>query len=484
MDPSHRTLAPAPMTRPDTVLFRDDLPREHDFEPLVVDGEVPADLSGTLYRNGPGLFGLFGRRYSHPFEGDGAVTAVRLRDGRAFGATRITRSQGLGRERAAGRMLYGVSAPLRERWRNLGGRSLKNTANTSVIGWSGRVLALMEAAGPTEIEPRDLNTLGATDLDGVVSGAFSAHPHRVASRRALYNFGVQYGREHALNIYEWPEGGAIRRLTSVPLPFPPLLHDFVATDNYLVFLISPAKLRVGRLLASMPPFGRLWKWAPELGTEVIAVPIDAPEKVIRFRTGPFFQWHFANGYEDDDALVIDIVRYDDLASLTGLTQGLAFAPGILHRLRIDLARERVSSRPLYDVSCEFPRVHPVVAGRAHRYVWLVTHKGYGLARVDVRTGAADTYNLPAGQYASEAIFVPAGDGSLDADEGSLRGSDDCDSECRGYALSLLYDVRRHASCLAVFDGHDLSAGPVARAWFDHHIPITFHGDFVHAEPSR
>ena len=59
-------------------LWSSDLPREHDFEPLTIEGTLPRSLRGTLYRNGPGQFGQFGTRYTHPFEADGAVTAVRI----------------------------------------------------------------------------------------------------------------------------------------------------------------------------------------------------------------------------------------------------------------------------------------------------------------------------------------------------------------------------------------------------------------------
>ena len=62
--------------------------REHGFEPLELEGTLPAELRGTLYRNGPGQFGQFGTRYSHPFEGDGAITAIRIENGRALGASR------------------------------------------------------------------------------------------------------------------------------------------------------------------------------------------------------------------------------------------------------------------------------------------------------------------------------------------------------------------------------------------------------------
>ncbi|MDB4970154.1 MAG: hypothetical protein JWN44_5843, partial [Myxococcales bacterium] len=51
--------------------FRD-LPREHGFERLSIEGQLPAELRGTLYRNGPSLFSTFGRRYGHWFDGDGA----------------------------------------------------------------------------------------------------------------------------------------------------------------------------------------------------------------------------------------------------------------------------------------------------------------------------------------------------------------------------------------------------------------------------
>src|SRR5688500_4349045 len=126
-------------------LWTQDLPREHGFEPLEIEGTLPAELRGTLYRNGPGQFGLHGTRYSHPFEGDGAVTAVRLDNGRAFGASKVTESTGLREERAAGRILYGLKAPWLRRVSNMMRNRQKNTANTSVMMWQGRLYALMEA---------------------------------------------------------------------------------------------------------------------------------------------------------------------------------------------------------------------------------------------------------------------------------------------------------------------------------------------------
>src|SRR5689334_4054548 len=83
------------------------LEHEHGFEPLRVEGKLPAGLEGTLYRNGPGLFEHHGKRYSHPFIADGAITAIRIADGKAHGAARIHATAGLVEERAAGKHLYG-----------------------------------------------------------------------------------------------------------------------------------------------------------------------------------------------------------------------------------------------------------------------------------------------------------------------------------------------------------------------------------------
>src|SRR3954470_13969235 len=111
--------------------FRD-LPREHGFEPLTVEGRLPEGLRGTLYRTGPSLFSTFGRRYGHWFDGDGAVSAVRFGgDGSASGAVKLVQSRGLIEERRRRRPHYsgyGTSPP--SWWRGLvigATADLKNT---------------------------------------------------------------------------------------------------------------------------------------------------------------------------------------------------------------------------------------------------------------------------------------------------------------------------------------------------------------------
>lgn len=443
--------------------FMRSVEREHDFESLRVEGEIPCELRGTLVRNGVGLYESFGQCYGHPFEGDGALCAVRLGDGAAQGAHRVTQSEGLIAERAAGRPLFSTLAPWHRRLVNgLTGR-FKNTANTSVLAWQGRLLALMEAAPPTEIDPQTLTTMGPTDLGGAVPGAFSAHPHRVEKRRAGYNFGVRYGKDTRLDLIELPDRGPARLLSSLPLARPVMLHDFIATEKHLVFFVSPSLLRVKSVLLGSSRFEDYFYWEPKHGTEVIVVPIDRPDEPIRFEVSPFYQWHFANAFESGDEVIVDFVHYAGFDSFHELGVGEIRDPGTLHRARVSPRKRRLSLEQLWDVPCEFPQIDSRVAGTEGRFVWLTAvHQGHErVARFDLSKGMAESFRFDSAELPSEPIFVP-------------RGS----AEDDGWVLVLVYDDRVRQSHLAVFDGQRLEAGPVGKAWFDHHVPMTFHGTWL------
>jgi all-trans-8'-apo-beta-carotenal 15,15'-oxygenase len=453
-------------------LWTRDLEREHGFEPLAIEGTVPPELTGTLFRNGPGLFGQFGKPYSHAFEGDGAVTAMRLDGGRVYGAAKLTPSAGLLEEREAGRILYGLTAPWNRRFRNVLRGRQKNTANTSVVMWQGRLFALMEGAKPTELDPRDLAMIGETDLDGVVVSMFSAHPHRVAARKATYNFGMQYGRKTVLHMYELPDVGAARHLGAIDLPGAVMLHDFIATPTHLVFFISPARVNVPRMLLQVGSFDKLFQWKPEVGTEIICVPIDNPSEPVRFSVEAFYQWHFGNAFtRGTDELVIDYVHYRDFSSFNQIgdyssggeaTEKPTLADGYAHRATIDLVGRRFRTERVMDQPCEFPTVAPGSEGvDAKNYAVLGSLRGVG--RFDPRTGGLVAHMLPATQRVTEPLFVPR--------PGATRDDD-------GHVLALCHDGPTERAFLAIYDAARLADGPVARAWFDHHVPITFHGTWA------
>jgi len=463
--------APPPAKEPRWQNAFADLPREHGFERLTVSGSLPRSLTGTMVRNGPSLYSSHGRMYDHWFDGDGGISAVRFTDTSAWGAMRLVQSRGLSHERRAGTMLYGgYGTKSKGLWRRLRG-DFKNAANTSVLLWNDQLFALHEAGLPTALDPETLETLGETDLQGVVLKTFSAHPHRVPRRRAGYNFGVRYGRKTILDLYELADSGAARRLASLPLEGASMIHDFVVTENHLVFFVPPLRLRKARLLLGLDGFCDSLAWRPEYGTDVIVVPIDEPHRPRRFKADAFYQWHFANAFERDGDIVVDFVSYPDFRSSRvagALPRGgdITGIDGTLRRAVLHANRDRLTIEELCASPCEFPRFSTRLAGLDYRYCYVTESNGTdgfnSIARIDVRSGALSRHSFAAGQWASEPVFVPRAEGSEEDD---------------GWVLVQLYDAASHRSSELVFDARAIGSGPLATVHFGSHVPPRLHGMF-------
>ncbi len=455
-------------------VFRD-LPLEHGFEPMRVEGRLPADLVGTLYRCGPGSFQTQGVPNGHLFDGDGAIAAVRLDGAAATGATRFVDTVGRRKEEEAGRPLYAGFGRTGAGFRRFGAM-VKNAANTNILPWNDQLLALFEAGLPTAMSS-ELETIGQTDLGGALKKVFSAHPHRVASRNATYNFGMRYGVRMMLDLYELSDAGEARRLTSIPVNGAPMMHDFIVTDRYAIIMVIPLKLRVFPALLGMGSIHDNFRWNPEEGNEVIVVPLDDPERITRFTTDPHFLWHYANAWDEGDEVVFDFTRYPDASSLGWLADRFEQGPtaetaNVMARARLDPKAKTLDVQTLWDGACDFPRIHPRVEGAKYEWMYVAFHKHVcgaetgihdRLAKIDTRTGDATELAFGSEQYPGEPVFVPKADGVAEDD---------------GYLLSVVYDAQVDASHLAVIDASRFEDGPVARVWFAHHIPITFHGNWA------
>lgn len=457
-----------------TKAFRN-LQREHGFEPLRVEGTLPADLEGTYYRNGAGQFDVHGERYAHWFDADGAVTGVRLEAGRAWGAVKLVRTPNFVREQQEGRRLFGgYDTPMRRPFREIFLQQTKNAANTSVMIWQDRLFAICEPGKPFEIDRADLATLGERDL-GVVKRAFSAHPHRVPQRKAIYNLGLSNGPLAKVSVYELPDAGRARTLTEFPVKGPLMVHDFAATERHLVFSIAPLRFSVLPLLLRRGGAMTALRWYAKEGSEIVIVPIDDPSAIVRFRVEAHLAEHVANAFEQDGMIHMDVIRYDDMQGLDryvrSLIRGAVDAPlqSSVARYVVDPRAKTARFEERLRAPCELPTVSPRVDAQAHRYVYLAGFSSEeasrsrffdALLKLDVERGAVERFAVGPSECAGEAVFVPRRGGTAEDD---------------GYLLALICDGEKGNSHLAVLDARDLGRGPVARAYFDHAIPPGFHG---------
>lgn len=122
----------------------------------AIEGEIPKELHGTLLRNGVGTFDIGDQKVEFPFDGDGMVSSFAFKDGRVFFRNKFVRTEGFVKEQRAGEMLYRgiftVGNPTGKGWWNPLAFEQKNLANTNVLHWGGKTLALHEVMATSGTE--------------------------------------------------------------------------------------------------------------------------------------------------------------------------------------------------------------------------------------------------------------------------------------------------------------------------------------------
>ena len=457
------------------------LKQEFDYWIDDIEGEIPLDLHGTLFRNGPGLFDRDGHRVQHPFDGDGMICAIGFQNGRAYFRNRYVRTQGFVAEEKAGKYLYrgvfGTEKP--GGWlANAFDLRIKNIANTQVIYWGGKLLALWEAAEPHRLDPSTLETLGIDYLDGVLhhGDAFAAHPR--IDRDRLVNFSIKPGLSTTITIYELDTTGKVVERHAHSVPGFAFIHDFAITPNYCIFLQNPVNFNPLPYFLGWQGAGECVKFRPSEPTRVIVIPRDRNKRVKIFETKSGFIFHHANAFEQGNKIIVDSICYESLSTVDPKedyrqTDFDALSPGYLWRFEISLDNsEPIRRQMLESCCCEFPFIHPAKVGQPHRYLYLgAAHADRGNAplqailKIDLSSQERQLWSAAPKGFVSEPVFVP-------------RNPLAAGNEDDGWVLTLVYDAANHRSDLVILDAADINKGPVARLHLKHHVPYGLHGSFT------
>lgn len=472
------------------------LRKEFDYWIDEIDGTIPPDLQGTLFRNGPGLLDVNGQRLHHPFDGDGMICAIAFQDGKAHFRNRFVRTEGFVKEQAAGKILYrgvfGTQKP--GGWlANAFDFNLKNIANTQVIYWGGKLWALWEAAEPHQLDPVSLETLGKDYLDGVLApgDAFAAHPwidpssEQDGGAPCLVNFSIKPGLSTKITIYELDVAGKVVRQHAHSVPGFAFIHDFAITPNYCIFFQNPVSFNPLPFALGWQGAGECIKFQPEKSTQMIVIPRrpGEPMQILSAQSG--FVFHHANAFEDQGSIYVDSICYEALPEVESgsdfrETDFKALKPGQLWRFHLDLANQRVERRLLEGRCCEFPFVHPARAGRSYRYTYVgAAHEAEGNAplqailKVDVQSGDRQLWSAAPQGFVGEPVFVPRQGCTADNLYTEVIGEED-----DGWVLTLVYDAKCDRSDVVILDARNLEQGPVARLHLKHHVPYGLHGSFT------
>ncbi|MGV0606353.1 carotenoid oxygenase family protein [Mycolicibacterium sp. XJ1904] len=462
---------------------------EHTLTDLEVTGTIPDHLDGRYLRNGPNPIGELDPELYHWFIGDGMVHGIRIRDGRA--------------EWYRNRWVRGPQTA-----RALGERPPKGHfpisgigANTNVIGHAGKTIALIES-GVANVELTDeLDTVGACDFDGTLTGGYTAHPKRDPDTGELHAVSYSMYRGNTVQYSVIDTGGRARRTVDVEVAGSPMMHDFSLTENHVVFydlpvsfdaamaveMTVPRGLRfvsrlvlsalIGRVripdpISARQPRGETtdrrfpYSWNPRYPARVGVMPREGGNADVRwFDVEPCYVFHPMNAYDDGDTIVLDVVRHPKMFDTNQL--GPDEGPPTLDRWTVDLADGKIRESRIDDRGQEFPRVDERRVGRRHRYGYAPSVRGGEAADVllkhDFVGGATQSRVFGEGKALGEFVFEPS---SPDAAE------DD------GVLMGYVYDRRTDRSELALLDAQTLE--DVATIGLPHRVPAGFHGNWVPA----
>ncbi len=457
---------------------------ERVTDDLLIEGEVPQDLSGLYVRNGPNRRFEAPGRY-HWFDGDGMLHAVRFDRGRVQYRNRWVMTDGLTDEINAGQALWqGIKDPPR---RDRPDQPMKNTSNTDIKFWNGDLVSMWYRGGAVyRCSPDDLSTRGQLALDPRLQGLpISAHS-KVDEQTGEFLF-FAYGQEPPYMHYGvLGRDGQLKTFIDVPLPGPRLPHDMAVTQNYTILHDLPLFQDMDALKAGRHKL----KFYSELPSRFGVVPRHGSTAQIRwFEASPTYLYHVANAWEEDDGVGgVEIVMTGTPFRLPRDAHGTLEPdrlPKMLAHLesdhvfmewRFNLRTGRTRERLLDDiVNTEFPAINSWLLGRKTRYSWQLLMgrsnvaedpRFCGLSRYDLLRGTCQTYHEGPMRWWSEAPFAP---------RTGWQKEDD------GYLVNFVWDGDAQRSKVYVFDARDITKGPVCKITLPQRVPHGFHATWVSAE---
>ncbi len=443
-----------------------------------ITGTFPAELTGTLYRNGPARHNIGDFRYSHWFDGDGMVQAFQIADGKVRHRGRLVATKKLQAELAAGRALYPGFASVPENPAAVTSPDLVNVANISVLPHHDRLYALWEAGSPWEIDADTLEAIGPAEFSPATAGVpFSAHP-RIEPDGTLWNFGY-VSSAGLFALWHIDPKGRVVKAGTVPVAPMTMPHDFVVTAKHLILLLPPLNYRRGQAATFLDAH----EWDADAPTRVLVIDKNDFEQRRWFELPAQWVFHFGNAWEDRQG----VIRFDGasaadpntmFASFREVMRGQIPAPTPSAHLayRIDLRNGRASQRPLFatGMDSEFPTIDPRRSTLRNERLTLLSNAGAtaaaprhrmlsSVSRYDYTRERLQTYRYPSGQIPEEHLFVPA-PGKSGEDEGWLIGT----------AL----DFDAGTTLLNLFDARSIESGPIATARLPYALPLGFHGKFL------
>lgn len=451
----------------------DDL-QELDLDILNISGQIPTDLVGTLYKNGPGK-----RTFSNSFfDGDGMIRAVTIDEhGKVKYKSRFVQTHKYKKE-------LGSKRPkVRTAGTNLPGGILTNffripadEANTHVFHQHGKLLASEEGGHPWLMDPDTLITEGEQHFSGQLPRqvAFSAHPHFDANTKEIYNFGMKPGKTMGFQCFKMDAQQKLTMLAHFPAHKGTFAHDYALSGKWMVFILGPLAGNLTKFIFGFASFFDTMQWHQEWGTQIVLVPRDGGRAQI-FETESFSMGHVLSAWDEGDDVIVDVGTVGNMDVMQSVknyrtSDWKEFGDGEVSRIRINTKNKTIEKHCITNIPAEFPRIHPRKECQPSQWAYLAanTQPGEGgffkaTMKLNRDTGATDIFDFGDNAVALEPVFIP---------------KQNAQSEDDGWLMVYVYNSLSQCTDISILNALAVADGPVATI----HLPVnagtTFHGTWV------
>jgi carotenoid cleavage dioxygenase-like enzyme len=404
--------------------------QEYSLSTLAVEGTIPPEVEGVFFRATPDPAFPTLIPDDTLLSGDGMISALRISGGTASFDMRYVQTARHKAEVAAGKALFG-------RYRNpytddasVAGVD-RTVANTTPVWHAGKLLMTKEDGRAYRIDPHTLETLGSYDFGGALkSETMTAHVRIDPVTGEMFFFGYECDGLASPRVAYCiaDKDGALVREQWFDVPYCAMMHDFVITENYVLFPVYPTTADLNRLRAG----GDHWVHHMELESWVGVMPRYGDVSDMRWFKGPkgVFCYHMMNAHEDAnghiqfDQCLSSVNAFPFIQKASGLNIPAWEAKGGLTRWTIDYAGagDEVSETVIGPPG-DFPVIPAAEMGRPYTRGWMLTMNPEMqgppvmggpvwamfnmLMRWDLRGAPPQALALPADSCFNEPVHVPS-----------------------------------------------------------------------------
>lgn len=437
------------------------------WEPTAIEGQIPSDLQGDLFRIGPGQRVNYGVHLNHFFDGDPFLTQIRFSKSSVHISTKFLETPERLREIVSQKMLYhefGTFAP---------GSPLgfKFQPNVNIMDWNNGkdLLALSESGHPFLVSAKKYFDFHGSLPKNV---SFTAHPKEDPLTKDIFGYGIKKALTLDLKVYKIsPKIGKAVELFSHSQRHAYVVHDMMLTQNYIIFLVPPLFLELWRMIQSKPPLAEALRFKPSLGTQLLIFRKDGRGQPVQLNLPSMMAFHHGNAYEEGENIIFDSFIANDHSILQHMAAWKTFPERVsqpqLVRFELSLRKRKLVSQTPLLKNCDFPAFNVQRRGQPLRYLYMNRQNdpqdplsSQQITKYDFYSHQILSTESRPDEVYGESLFIPQNNSQV---------------EDAGWCVVMGYHSQKDESFIEIFDASSLK--PLCRIWTGHFLPLGFHGFF-------